>query len=335
MSKPKSLSGIQPSGALHIGNYVGAIKQWVELQDQYESYYCIVDLHAITVPYQPSLLRQKIIDTAVDYIACGLNPDKTAIFVQSHLPNHAELAWLLNTITPISELGRMTQFKEKSYQHAKHINAGLFNYPVLMAADILLYKPAIVPVGEDQKQHVELTRQLAKKFNATFGETFSLPEVRLNQGARIMSLADPSKKMSKSLGPAHYIALSDDEMTIRKKIGRAVTDTGPSNSTLAKEEQRGVSPGVKNLFTLLEFFADKKTYDHLRAEQAEGKLRYAALKPILADAIIETLKPMQTKRAELLARPEKIEKILKEGAERAHKVASITLKEVKEKMGLL
>jgi len=326
-------SGIQPTGILHLGNYVGAIRQWVPLQDEYESIFCIVDLHAITTPYDPKTYQEQVWNVAATYLACGLDPNKAIIFVQSHIPEHTELMWLLNTITPIGQLERMTQFKEKAQQHREAVNAGLLSYPVLMAADILLYKAVLVPVGEDQAQHVELTRDLAEKFNREFGETFPLPNVQLGEGARIMALNDPTKKMSKSI-PGSFIALTDSDEEIRKKIGAAVTDVGPR-----KIEDGGrktdMSPGVRNLFTLLKLFSTERVYTDFINRYQAGDLQYSDLKARLAEDIIQVLTPIRKRHAELMEEPDKLRAILAAGADAARPIAQKTLREVKEKMGLV
>ena len=323
------LSGIQPSGHLHIGNYFGAIKQWLDLQKSYQGIFCIVDYHAITVDYNPEEMQDRVIQAAIDYLACGIDPKKNIIFIQSQVPEHTELAWVLNTITPLGELERMTQFKEKSGQHTDNINAGLFDYPVLMAADILLYKAIGVPVGEDQVQHVELTRTIARKFNNKFGEVFPEPKVILSSGARIMSPADPTKKMSKSLGERHYISLSDAPEVVRDKIMKAVTDTGP------QETERKKSPGVTNLFQLLELSAGKKALAKFEKDYDNGTLKYAELKEAVADALIKILEPIQAARQDLIKNPNKIKKILGDGAKKAQKIAEETISEVKEKIGFV
>lgn len=321
-------SGIQPTGAIHLGNYFGAIRQWIKLQEEYQGIFCIVDYHAITVDYNPKEMQQIILEAAVDYLAAGINPKKSIIFIQSHVPEHTELAWIFNTIVPISELQRMTQFKEKSQQE-KSISAGLLNYPLLMASDILLYKAIGVPVGEDQVQHVELTRTIARNFNNKFGQTFAEPKVILSRGSRIMSLADPTKKMSKSLGDKHYVALSDSPEMIKKKIMSSVTDTGVAGQTGKK------SPGVANLFELLELVSNTKTIQAFEKKYEQGKLQYKELKETLAEAVIKKFAPFQEKRKSLLKDTKKVKKILEDGAKEASKIAQETLKEVKEKLGLI
>ncbi|PIY96133.1 MAG: tryptophan--tRNA ligase [Candidatus Kerfeldbacteria bacterium CG_4_10_14_0_8_um_filter_42_10] len=327
-SKKIIFSGIKPSGAIHLGNYFGAIRQWIELQKEYQGIFCIVDYHAITVDYNPKEMQARILGVAADYIAAGIDPKKSIIFVQSQVPEHTELAWILNTIIPIGELQRMTQYKEKA-QKQQSVNAGLLNYPVLMASDILLYKAIGVPVGDDQVQHVELTRTIARIFNRKFGFVFPEPKVILSRGSRIMSLADPNKKMSKDLGEKHYIALSDSPAIIKEKIAKAVTDVGPQPTGGKK------SPGVTNLFELLELMGDSKNVEKFEREYKQGKLHYQELKEILADDLIKYLTEFRKKREELLKDSKKVKKILEEGAKEAQKIAKETLKEVKEKMGLI
>jgi tryptophanyl-tRNA synthetase len=319
-------SGIQPTGAVHIGNYVGAIKQWVGLQHEYESFFCIVDYHAITIPYDPSEMPQRVFEAVVDNIAAGLDPDVATIFIQSHVPEHTELTWLFNSITPMGWLGRMTQFKEKSEQFKESINVGLYDYPVLQAADILLYKAQVVPVGEDQVQHLELARDIARKFNSTFGDTFPEPEAILSPAARVMALNDPTRKMSKSI-PGSFISLSDSPDEIRQKIGRAVTDVGP---TIGGE----MSPGPANLFTLLREFSPPDTVRRFQQDYELRVIRYSDLKKTLADDIVAALDPMRETREELLAQPDLVNDILRRGAEKARGIAGETMREVKERMGL-
>jgi len=331
------LSGIQPTGTLHIGNYLGAIKQWLELQKNNECIFSIVDLHAITIPYEQKQMQKNILEATIDYLAAGIDPKKSIIFVQSQIKEHAELTWLLETITPIGELERMTQFKEKAKQHKENINAGLFAYPVLMAADILLYRTNIVPVGEDQRQHVELARTIAKKFNNKFGEVFPLPKVQLPKfGARIMSLTNPTKKMSKTGDEG--IALTDSPAIIREKIKRAVTDSGKEIKYNPKKK-----PAISNLLTIYHLFsgpapeqvrygASKSIAELERKYKNKG---YAEFKKDLAEVIIKGLKPFQEKRKKLEKNPQLVKKILAEGAKKAQKIAVQTMKEVKKKMGLI
>jgi tryptophanyl-tRNA synthetase len=318
-------SGIQPSGTLHLGNYLGAIKNWVSLQEKYEPIFCVVDLHAITVPQKPEDLRQKTLEVAKIYLAAGIDPKKSTIFVQSHVPEHTELAWILNTITKIPELDRMTQFKDKS-EERQNINAGLFNYPVLMAADILLYDANVVPVGEDQLQHVEIARTLARRFNTTFGETFVIPEPSvIKEGMRIMGLDDPAKKMSKSASSEYnYIALTDEPEKIREKIKRAVTDSG-KNVRYADDK-----PAIRNLINIYSLLDNAKPEEIASAYKGKG---YAEFKTDLAEIIIDFLKDFQEKYENIDDR--EVLNILEEGRARAKKIAEVKMKEVKEKVGLL
>ena len=318
-------SGVQPSGNLHIGNYIGAISQWVKMQESTESIFCIVDLHAITVPQNPLELQEKILEVSALYLACGINPEKSHIFVQSENPNHPYLAWILNTITHLGQLERMTQFKEKAEKH--EVNAGLFDYPVLMAADILLYQTDEVPVGEDQKQHIELTRDLAEKFNSKFGETFKLPApVISRESARIMSLQNPTSKMSKSdKDPLGTINLLDSEEQIREKIKKAVTDSGSKISRDASSE------GLSNLLSIYSAFKNQdlnKTYD-----EVEGK-SYGEFKTLLADLVAEKLLEIQKKYHEIRSDEKALRKVLDEGRDFAIEKSSKTLEKVKEKVGL-
>ncbi len=320
-------SGIQPTGRLHLGNYLGAVKQWLALQEQHPCYFCIVDLHAITTNYNPSQFPQQVLETAAEYLALDLNPKQSTLFVQSHVPEHAELAWLLGTLVPIAELGRMTQYKDKAREHVQNINAGLLTYPVLMAADVLLYRSTQVPVGEDQAQHLELARLVARKFNGRFGAFFPEPKTIMSRAARIKSLADPVKKMSKSAGERHYVAIDDEPAIIRKKVLSAVTDTGADAKTM--------SPGVENLFLLLREFAPLETFQQFEQAHAEGTIRYQELKETLSDAITNHFADFRKKKKALLAKPNAIRKILDEGAQKARRVAGATLKSVRQRMGLL
>ncbi|MFY9461721.1 MAG: tryptophan--tRNA ligase [Candidatus Sungiibacteriota bacterium] len=353
-------SGIQPSGILHIGNYLGAIKQWVELQDQYRSFFCVVDEHAITVPQDPKELQENTLKTAMIYLAAGIDPKKSTIFVQSHVPAHTELGWILNTMTPLGELERMTQYKDKALRPAvrslsgkiisgtppqdttnvrerveqmitgeakKNIYAGLLNYPTLMAADILLYKTNAVPVGEDQLQHVELARSLAERFNNRYGETFVIPKAIVNKsGARIMGLDDPAAKMSKSAQNANnYISLLDSPDEIRKKIKIAVTDSG---SEIIYDEKK--KPAVSNLLAIYSLFSGKDVNSVENAYNGKG---YAEFKEELAEVIVQGLAPLQKRFRELENDKTGVTNVLKEGAKTAREISEKTLKEVKEKMG--
>lgn len=320
-------SGIQPTGELHIGNYLGAIKSWIELQDTYEGIFGIVDYHAITEPYKPNDMSRRVLDAALDYLAAGLNPNKSIIMIQSLVPEHTEMAWLLNCITPVSWVERVPTYKDKARQLRISVNMGLLSYPVLMAADIVLYKSTIVPVGEDQVPHLELTREIVRTFNSRFGDTFPEPQTYLGSGARIMSLTEPEKKMSKSLGPQNYIALSDPPDAIRAKLARAVTDIGPTG--------REMSPGTKNLFQLMGIFSSKDTYGHFKQLYDEGNIRYSDMKDKLADDMISVLGPIRDRRQELALRPDYVRDLLIEGSRRAREIARETLLEAKDKMGLI
>ena len=320
-------SGIQPSGSLHIGNYFGAIKNWPELQSDNDCLYCVVDLHAITVYQKPEILRQKIFDTAAIILAAGIDPKKSIVFIQSRLKEHAELAWILNTITPIAELQRMTQFKDKAGKQ-KTINAGLLNYLVLMAADILLYQTEKVPVGEDQKQHVELARVIARKFNNLYGETFKEPQSLVKkEGARIMSLSDPTKKMSKSdKDPRGCINLTDSAETIREKIKKAVTDSGRE----IKFDER--KPAISNLLTIYSL-ASGKTIRDLEKKYAGGS--YGEFKKEMAEAVIESLRPFQEKYRELKNNLDYVTQVLQDGAQKARAIAEPMMERIKKKIGIL
>jgi tryptophanyl-tRNA synthetase len=325
--KKRVFSGIQPTGLVHIGNYLGAIKSWVDLQHRFESFFCIVDYHAITAPYDPRDMQRNIFEAAVTNIAAGLDPSISTIFVQSHVPEHAELAWLLNTIAPIGRLSRMTQFKEKSRLYPEEVNAGLFNYPVLQAADILLYKAVIVPVGEDQIQHLELTRDLARKFNVIFGETFPAVEASLSAAPRIMSFSEPTRKMSKSI-PGSYIAVTDDPEHVRNQILRAVTDSGP-------QPREPMSPGTSNLFTLMREFSPPETHKRFSEAYEARTIRYSEMKKTLAEDVVNALAPIREKAEALRADPGYVHDVLNQGAKKARRIARRTITEVKRKMGLL
>jgi len=318
-------SGIQPSGNLHIGNLIGAINQWVKIQDEREAIFCVVDLHAITVPQDPKILKEKVLEIAALYLSCGIDPQKAHIFVQSENPDHTTLTWILNTITPFGQLERMTQFKEKSQKH--DVNAGLFDYPVLMAADILLYQTDEVPVGEDQKQHVELTRDLAEKFNSRFGEVFKLPlPVIQKETARIMSLQDPTVKMSKSdTNQLATIYLLDTEEQIREKIKKAVTDSG---SHISKDKG---SAAISNLLTIYSAFKNQSLNESL--DELDGKF-YSEFKTLLADVLVQKISKVQKKYQEIRNDEATLRQILDEGREYAISKSSETLAKVKELVGL-
>jgi tryptophanyl-tRNA synthetase len=325
--KKRVFSGIQPTGDIHIGNYLAAIKHWVAMQENYDNVFCIVDLHAITVPQDPKILKTKIREVSGLLIAAGIDPKRSILFVQSHISAHAELAWILNCFIPMGWMQRMTQFKEKSAQQREQVSVGLFDYPSLMAADILLYDTDVVPVGEDQKQHVELARDAAQRFNAIYGETFVLPEPLIpDVGARIMGLDDPTKKMSKSEdNPGHAINLLDAPDTIRAKIMRATTD---SLRDIRFDESR---PGIFNLLTIYQIFAGGSRQEIEARFEGKG---YSDFKKALAEVVVEGLRPLQTRYQELTADPATIDSILAEGASRARPIAERTLKRVKEKVGL-
>ncbi|MBI5306568.1 tryptophan--tRNA ligase [Candidatus Wolfebacteria bacterium] len=321
-------SAAQPSGNLHIGNYLGAIKQWVELQDKYNCVFSVVDYHAITIYQEPQKLREKILETAMIYLAAGIDPKKSTIFIQSGIPEHAELAWILNTIAKIPELELMTQFKDKAKKLRSNASVGLFDYPVLMAADILLYKTDLVPVGEDQKQHVEFARTLARRFNNLYGEIFVEPkEIILKESARIMGLDDPNKKMSKSAeNPNNYIALIDEPSLIKEKIKRAVTDSGKEIIYDKKNK-----PGLSNLLTIYSLLSDKSIE---KLEKEYQNKNYGEFKKDLGEIVVKFLEPFQKKLKKFKENPEKTKKVLKDGAEKAGAIAKKTFKEVKNKIGL-
>ena len=327
----RAFSGIQPSGVIHIGNYLGAIKNWVALQNEYECFFCVVDLHAITVPQKPDELCENIRRIANIYMAAGIDSKKSTIFIQSHIPEHTELAWILNTVTKIPELEKMTQFKDKAKQFKNSVNVGLFDYPVLMAADILLYKTNIVPVGEDQIQHVELTRDLAKRFNLNFGKNiFTIPEVLVHKiGARIMGLDDPNKKMSKSATSTYnYISLTDLPDTVRDKLKKAVTDSG--KEIIYDEDKK---PAISNLLNIYSLVTDRDIKEI--ENEYKNAQSYAEFKENLAQVLIDFLKPFQKKLKELEKDKIYTDKIIKEGAEKTRKIAQDTLREVKNAMGLI
>ena len=331
-------SGIQPTNQLHIGNYLGAIKQWVQLQEENECIYCIVDLHALTIPYDPKTLQEKIKETAVALMAAGIDPEKSILFVQSHVKEHAELGWLFNTLCPIGELSRMTQYKDKSKKFKENVNVGLLDYPVLQTADVLLYHGEGVPVGKDQEQHVELIRTLARKFNQKFAapasslpgggaKTFKEPQsLILKEGAKIMSLTDPKKKMSKSDDAKSCIFLFDEPEAITKKIMAATTDSG-------KEVKYNITkkPGISNLLTIYSVLTGKTT--QALEKEFVGK-NYGEFKKSLAQVVVQYLDPFRRKQKELLTREVYVQEILKQGASRAQVIAQETMQEVKQKMGL-
>ncbi|MFK7740578.1 MAG: tryptophan--tRNA ligase [Planctomycetota bacterium] len=331
MSKPIVLSGCQPSGVLTLGNYLGALRQWVEMQDDYECLYCIVDLHAITVRQEPEALRTATLDTLALYLACGIDPDRSTVFVQSHVPEHAELSWVLSCYSQMGELNRMTQFKDKSKRHAENINVGLFSYPVLMAADILLYQAHQVPVGQDQKQHLELTRDVAHRFNTQHGETFRVPEPFIPKvAARVMSLQEPTAKMSKSDGnPNNFVDLLEDAKKISKKFKRAVTDPEDPPRIVHDPENK---PGIANLLSILGAIRGA-SFAELESEYA-GKM-YGHLKTDVAEAVCALLEPVRVRYQELRQDTAELDRVMASGAERARQRASVTLAKVYDALGLV
>ena len=325
--KKRIFSGIQPSGELTLGSYMGAIKNWVALQDEYDCLYCIVDMHAITVRQDPALMRKRSVNQLAQYIACGLDPEKNIMFIQSHVPQHAELGWILNCYTLFGELRRMTQFKAKAAQHADNITAGLFTYPVLMAADILLYQADLVPVGADQRQHVELTRDIAPRFNGINSDTFTLPESFIpKMGARVMSLDDPTTKMSKSL-PDGCVNLMDTPEVIMKKFKRAVTDC-----EMAVKFDKENKAGISNLLTIYCAATGKPIAEAAAEFAGQG---YGVFKPAVGEAVVELLRPIREESERIMADKAYLESVYKEGAERASYLAQKTLSKVQRKVGFV
>ncbi|OUO36713.1 tryptophan--tRNA ligase [Flavonifractor sp. An306] len=323
------LSGIQPSGDLHLGNYLGAIKNWAELSEQFDCYWFMADLHTITVRQDPAELRRRTLTQIATYIACGLDPEKNTIFVQSHVHQHAELGWVLDCYTMFGELSRMTQFKDKSAKHADNINAGLFTYPCLMAADILLYQPDFVPVGEDQKQHVEICRDIANRFNHAHGEVFKVPQPYIPKaGARVMSLNQPETKMSKSI-PEGCVFLMEKPEDIMRKFKRAITD---SDTERCVRFDREAKPGVSNLMNIYSAITGK-SYEEIERE-FEGK-GYGAFKPVVGEAVVELLRPIREETQRLLSDKAYLEGVYRAGAEKASYVAEKTLRKVYKKVGFL
>ena len=325
--KRKLFSAVQPSGAVTIGNYIGAIKNFVALQDEFDCIYAVADLHAITVRQEPAALRKNTLELMALFIACGIDPEKCVLFVQSHVPAHCELTWVLNTITYPGELSRMTQFKDKSAKHAENVNMGLMDYPVVMASDIRLYQAAAVPVGADQKQHLELTRDLAIRFNNRYSDTFTVPEpyIMKGSGAKIMSLADPSRKMSKSDdNPNGFITMSDDRDTVIRKCKRAVTDSG--NEVRLSEDK----PGVSNLIAIYGAFTGKSAQE--TEKQFEGK-GYGDFKLAVGEAVADALAPIQAEKARLLKDKGYLNEVMKRGEETASRIARKTLSKVYRKVG--
>ena len=326
-AKKRIFSGIQPSGELTLGSYMGAIKNWVALQDEYDCLYCIVDMHAITVRQVPADLRRRSVAQLAQYIACGLDPEKNIMFIQSHVPQHAELSWVLGCYTQFGELSRMTQFKDNARKHADNVTAGLFTYPVLMAADILLYQADLVPVGDDQRQHVELCRDIANRFNNYFPDTFTIPEAFVpKMGARVMSLGQPENKMSKS-EPDGCVFLMDKPEDIMRKFKRAVTDC----ETAVRYDLEN-KPGISNLLTIY-CAATGKTMAEAEAEfEGQG---YGIFKPAVGEAVVELLRPIQAEASRLMADKAYLEEIYAQGAARAQALANRTIRKVYKKVGFV
>lgn len=328
-AKKVMLSGIQPSGELHLGNYLGPLRHWPEMIDEYDCYFFLADLHTITVRQDPAQLRRRVLTLLANYIACGLDPDKCVLFIQSHVPAHSQFAWVLDCYAMFGELSRMTQFKDKSARNADNINAGLFTYPVLMAADILLYQPDYVPVGEDQKQHVEICRDIANRFNGVYGDVLKVPEPYIAKvGARIMSLSTPDSKMSKSQ-PEGCVFLMEKPEDIARKFKRAVTDSDTEHCVRYDPEHK---PGVSNLMQIYAS-ATGKSYEEIERE-FDG-LGYGKFKPAVGEAVIETLRPIREETERLLADKAYLEGVYRAGAEKAEYIANKTLRKVYKKVGFL
>ncbi len=329
--KKRMLSGIKPSGDMTLGSYLGAVKNWAERADEYDCYYFMADLHAITVRQNPADLRRRTLEQLAQYIACGLDPEKNTLFIQSHVHQHAEMGWILNCYAMFGELSRMTQFKDKSAKNADNINGGLFTYPSLMAADILLYQPDLVPVGEDQKQHVELTHAIARRFNSVYGDVFKLPEPFVPKvGARVMSLTNPTAKMSKSENDdTGRVLLMDSPDVIMRQFKRAITDSDTENCVRYDKENK---PGVANLMTIYSACTGK-TFEQIEAEFA-GK-GYGAFKPVVGEAVVETLRPIREEASRLMKDKAYLESVYHSGAEKAGYMAEKTLRKVYKKVGFV
>ncbi len=330
--KKRVLSCIQPTGEMHLGNYFGAIKNWVSIQDKYDCVYGIVDLHAMTMPYDPKTLKENTIRMGAELLACGLDPGKVILFTQSLVPQHSELTWILNCVTSYGELSRMTQFKDKSEQlesgvRGNFVSAGLFTYPVLQAADILIYKAELVPVGKDQEQHLELTRNIAVRFNNQFGEYFPEPQPLYTEIPKLMSLADPTKKMSKSLGEKHFIGLFESEDILRKKVRSAVTDAG-------EVVEGQMSMGVENLFNLLKASGSEQIAASLTNDFNSGTLKYSILKDAVADSLITITKGFIERKNELIKDKNSIDRIIQEMSAKARDITEQTIRDVKDLTGL-
>ena len=329
--KKRMLSGIKPSGDLTLGSYLGAIKNWAARSEEYDCFYFMADLHAITVRQNPADLRRRTLEQLAQYIACGLDPTKNTLFIQSHVRQHAELGWVLNCYTMFGELSRMTQFKDKSAKNADNINGGLFTYPSLMAADILLYQPDYVPVGEDQKQHVELCHTIARRFNGVYGDVFKIPEPFVPKvGARIMSLTNPTAKMSKSEnGDTGRILVMDTPETIMRQFKRAITDSDTENCVRYDKENK---PGVANLMTIYSACTGK-SYEEIETEFAG--CGYGKFKPAVGEAVVETLRPIREEAARIIKDKAYLEQVYRDGAEKAGYVAEKTLRKVYKKVGFV
>lgn len=324
--RPVIFSGIQPSGTLTLGNYIGALKNFAALQDTHDCIYCVVDEHAITVRQEPAALRRRCLELAALYIASGIDPEKSILYCQSHVSAHAELGWILNCFTYMGELNRMTQFKDKSAKHADNINAGLYTYPVLMAADILLYQTNAVPVGADQKQHLEICRDIAQRFNGVYGDVFTIPEPLIQKvGARVMSLQEPTRKMSKSDPEDTYVALLDDPDTIRRKIKRAVTD---SDGEIRFDPEN--KPGVSNLLSIMSALGAGSVEDICKELDGQG---YGALKARTTDCVIGALEPLQKEFNRIISDKAYLQGVLDQNAQRASYLANKTLRKVQKKLG--
>lgn len=329
--KKRIFSGVQPSGTITLGNYLGAIRNWVALQDKYDCAFAMMDMHSITVRQTPAELRKRTLELLALYIACGIDPEKCILFIQSHNSAHAELAWVLNCFTYMGELNRMTQYKDKSARHADNINAGLFTYPVLMAADILLYQADLVPVGKDQMQHIEICRDIAQRFNAIYGNVFTIPEgLMVKGGAKIMSLQEPTKKMSKSdENPKAYISMMDDFNVIAKKIKSAVTD---SEGVIEYRPDDDAKAGVNNLLSIMAVMSDSTPEEVAKSFAGQG---YGALKGAAAEAVVEGIRPIRAEYDRIIKDKAYLESIYKSGAETAHRIADRTLKKVYKKLGFV
>ena len=333
MSRKRVLSLIQPTGDIHIGNYFGAIKNWAGIQDDYDCVYGVADLHAMTMPYETKTLQENSLQMFIDLIACGIDPSRSVILIQSLVPQHTELTWIFSCVTAYGELSRMTQFKDKSDQieeasKKSFVSAGLFTYPVLQAADILIYKANYVPVGKDQEQHLELSRNIAVRFNNKFGEYFPEPEPLFTEVPKLMSLADPTKKMSKSMGEKHYIGVFEPEESIRKKVRTAVTDVGMKTAG-------EMSPGVANLFTIILACGNHDAWKTLKQEYDSGTLKYKDLKETTADSLVNTLRPLAKRRAELNADRAGMKALVRDLSAVAREYAENTLNEVRDLTGLI